>query len=801
MCSKSKKAAGISKSRYTTTEVSRRSTTVALEAPVRTSNVIQRRKYNVESSELGSPGSLSLQGIQDAEESLLSLVSQRDQLGFEKAISILIRLVEEQEYLLSKTKANVEADTMPYYVEQFLLNQVIDCWRTCWRDKIIDTKPTEIFEIIEQLESRGLVPDSRTLTLVIDGIILRGDRHEAPLLAQWLLDRRMEQADEDPELRPDTVMITNVIRAWSKSNRIEAPEMAEELLQLMHDLYEDGGWTDSGPNTLSYGATMEAWANSRLPEASEKMEKLLDDMKQSSVNAVRPDRVSYMYVINSWASSRSPTGPDKANALLQEMLQLYTNGNDDVAPDASLFSRVMVAYARRGNARKAEDILEQLQDMYSSTGDPRFKPTDDCWKAMIVGLAKRGSPAEAQGLLDELVERAMVEEDRRIMPKRGYFVDILVAWSKDKNHLRAAEQSQKVLMRLLELSRSGYPELMPNGKSFEKVAQAWSKSRSRQASSNIQSLILLMDKTWQETRNESVKPSGRMMEQALVSWSRSNQDEAPDQAEAVVHDMELRFSDGDETMRPTRGLYTSLMLTWQRSRRDNSHTKVQQIFDNIAKKYNEGSHYLRPDLHIYSVAMESLAQNGKVSETQSMFDKMERDFNNGNKEAKPDIHAYNKILKAAAYSKDPMKAQNAEAIFQSMGSLGVSLSPNRQTFIEMISVWSFCTHPNSAEMCEHYFSELKRHNFEATVASYTNVIDSWTKSKEPNATRRAEEILNMLLDDAKSGKVRTPFHKPYRKFLQTIARTKIPKRNVQARDLLRSLVPTSSVPRDLLPNL
>lgn len=762
---------------------------------------MQQRNYNIQSSDLGPSGSLSREVIQDAEESLLSFVSLRNQLGFEKAISILIRLVEEQEHLLSNSKIDGKGDTRFYYVDQFLLNQVIDCWRTCWRDNLTHTKPTEILEIIEQLETRGLVPDSRTLTLVIDGITLRGDRHEAPLLAQWLLDRRMEQADQDPDLRPDTTMITNVIRAWSKSKRLEAPEMAEGLLQLMYDLYENGGWTDSGPNTLSYGATMAAWADRRGPEASEKMEKLLDDMKHSSVEAVRPDRVSYMYVINSWANSHASMGPDRANGLLQEMLQLYTNGNDDVAPDASIFSRVMLSYARRGNAGKTEEILEQLQDLYSSTGDPRFKPTDDSWKATIIALAKKGAPAEAQGLLDELVERAMIEQDHRIMPKRSYFIDILVAWSKDKNQLRAATQSQKVLMRLLELSRSGYPNLMPDAKCFEKVMQAWSKTRSKQAARNVESLIVLMDKTFQVTRNEIVKPNGRIMDLALLAWSRSNQHEAPDRAEALMHEMERRYSDGDETMSPSRGSYTTLMLTWQRSRQDDAHVRVQQIFDKLIKKYNEGRSHLRPDLYIYSVAMDSFAQRGNVSKTQSMFDRMLEDYSSGNKEAKPDIHVYNKILKAMAFSKDPLKAQKAESLFQNMESLGLDLSPNRQTFVEMISVWSFSNHPNSANKCEHYFNELKRHKFEATVASYTNVIDALTKSKGPNAIRRAEELLNMLLDDAQLGKVRTPFHRPYRKFLQTIARSKIPKRNVQARELLRSLAPNPEVPPALLPSL
>lgn len=59
-----------------------------------------------------------------------------------------------------------------YQVRRFLLNQVIDCWRTCWKDKLVDTKPSDILSFVENLETRGLMSDCRTLTLIVDGMIL-----------------------------------------------------------------------------------------------------------------------------------------------------------------------------------------------------------------------------------------------------------------------------------------------------------------------------------------------------------------------------------------------------------------------------------------------------------------------------------------------------------------------------------------------------------------------------------------------------------------------------------------------------
>ena len=737
------------------------------------------------------PGLLTPDILLDAEVAIESWVSKRNRDGFEKALALLMRLVQEQEYQERNEKPSDEN----YYVRSFLLNQVVDCWRTCWRDGVVDKTPSEMLKLVEELETRGVVPDSRTMTLIVDGIMLRGNLFEAPLMAQWLLDRRMEQAAEDPSRRPDTIFITNVIRSWAKSGRLEAPEMAEGLLQLMHDLY-DCGWTDSGPNTITYGSTLEAWYRSRDPKAAKFMEKLLEDMKNSRIEHVVPDRVSYSYVIDGWAQSRASNGPQKANKLLQEMVRLYEAGNDDVAPNAANFSRVMYAFAQRSNLDEVERVFKQLQDLYSQTADPKFKPNDECWKAMLVALAKRGSAAKAQAILDEWVDRAMSEENPNIMPKRTYFVDVLVSWSKNKNSAIACERSQKVLMQMLDLAKSGSPDLMPDSKCFERVIQTWASSRHDSAAINAESLLLCMDQTYKATGKEYVKPTGKAFQLTMLAWSRSDRSGAPGRVEALIHEMEQRYSSGDTNMKPTKGTYTTLMLTWLRSDRQEAHESVQKVFNNLVQRYSEGHEHLRPDLYVYSVLMDSYAERGNAIKTQAIFDSMLEDYGGGNRGAKPDVHAFNKLLKAWAFSRNSDRAQQAESVFQKMADF--NFVPNRQTFNEMITVWSNSPEPNAAETAENYLKQLKELNLEPTLLSYRSTINAWSRSKDHDAPARAGALLEEVLADVKSGKVRLPLYKPYRKFLRSIARSKIPQRNIQAQDLLDNL-PAGQVPHSLLP--
>jgi hypothetical protein len=754
-------------------------------------------------------GSLTPERLIDAEEALLSWANARDRGSFEKALEVLLRLGDEKDFLDRKRAAaqdiSSDDEQTPYEVRKILINRVVDCWRTCWRDELVDMPPQEILGVVEKLEAQGVMPDVRTLTLIVDGLTLRGDPLEAPLLAQWILDRRIGQGfSEDADMRPDAVFITTIIRAWAKSGRLEAPEMAEGLLQLMHQYNESNGWYECAPNTLTYTAVLEAWYRSRNQDACKAMQKLLDEMKTSSVKQVIPDRLTYSYVLNCWANSKDPSGPHKAHNLLMEMFQLYDEGgNNLVAPETADFSKVMYSLARRGKIDKVQELFDRLQSLYATTGDSRFEPDDNCWKAILVASTKAGNVAEADDILNEFSSRALQDPTYSIL-RRSYFVDVLVAWTKQKNKKVGSERAQKLLMTMLELSKFGYPELMPDSKSFEKVILSWANSRDKDAAKHIQVLLSTMQNAYEETGKESIKPTAKAFEMALTCWSRSDETNAPERAQGIFLEMERRYASGDDSMQPTRGAYTTLMLTWLRSRRKNAHSEMQRIVDKVQKRYDEGKTTAKPDVFMYNILLDSWAQRGEAQNAQALFDKMVESWRKGNRQARPDVKAFNTLLKAWGASADRNRAHTAERLFKSTtttsGNSGLTLTPDRQTFNEMIVVWAKSGDDNAAEKAEHYLNQLKENDFEPTLLSYRAAIDAWTRSKSHDATARAEVLLEDLLGDIESRRVRLPFFKPYMKFLDSIARSRIPGRNEQAKKLLKSLR-QGEVPKQLLPPL
>ncbi len=727
--------------------------------------------------------------IVDAESALLSWTKEHSAAGFDNSLRLLQRLVQEQE-----AQSHQEH---PYRVRRFLVNRVVDCWRICWCTKMVDLEPSLMLSRLQDLEIQGITLDNRALTMVIDGMLTRGNALESPLLAQWILDQRMEEAEDDPTLRPDSFLLTSVIRAWAKSGRLEGPEMAEGILDLMHELY-DSGWADSGPNFISYSATMDAWSRSRRPEAPMAIDRLLDRMNASTKAGLEPDTVTYTLAIDAWARGRNSLGAERAWKRLQEMIQLYENGNDLVVPQASNFARVIYALAKCGDKRKAEEEYNRLQSLYEKTKNPAFKPNEECKKALLTALSTQGTTEKAKQLLKTMVDAALLGEGP--MPKRSYFVNLLVAQTKEKRHLIAAKEAEKLLREMIGLAQLGYSDLLPDSLSFFKVAQAWSRIRDQQAAQRVESLLHLMQKLHKQTGGSALKPTGKFMEVVVATLCRSLQPD-PQRASTLIGDMEQAYSDGDLTMKPSRGIYTNLMQAWVRAGKSN-HNAVQGIFDKLNILYSQGHADYRPDLMVYAALMESWAHQGEPSRVQAIFEGMIEEYRRGHIAAKPDTQAFNLILQAWSFSENPNRGQRADTTFKRIEEFGnragLHLKPDAYTFVYMIRIWCKCDTETANEKATSYLRSMIENGFEPSFMLCLDVLDMLIRRGGPQSTQIAATLLEDLLVFVQSQKVPAPNSRLYRKFLYLVGESSIVGRNKQAQHLLFSLS-EATVPKQLMP--
>ena len=93
-----------------------------------------------------------------------------------------------------------------------------------------------------------------------------------------------------------------------------------------------------------------------------------------SFDGIEPNDVSYTSVVVGWTNSEDPDAAIKAEKILWRMERLYQSGRELVKPNVITFSAVINAYSKRGDAKKAERLLQKMQQNYEKDMDLCMKP-------------------------------------------------------------------------------------------------------------------------------------------------------------------------------------------------------------------------------------------------------------------------------------------------------------------------------------------------------------------------------------------------------------------------------------------
>ena len=109
------------------------------------------------------------------------------------------------------------------------------------------------------------------------------------------------------------------------------------------------------PNTVTYGATMSAWARSGREDAVNQTVALLNDMEdlwKAGDRDVGPHQAAYNAALNVLSKSSTEKSARVAEFLLRRMKELFRSGNNrygDMRPDAISYISVMNAWEGCGS--------------------------------------------------------------------------------------------------------------------------------------------------------------------------------------------------------------------------------------------------------------------------------------------------------------------------------------------------------------------------------------------------------------------------------------------------------------------
>jgi hypothetical protein len=314
--------------------------------------------------------------------------------------------------------------------------------------------------------SRGMKVGRKTFNFLIDAWAFSGEMDAADQ-ALDLLARMEELSDNYKAISPDVRSYTKVINALSRSMRADAGEIAENILDKMVRLSSSGANSSAKPNTFTYTAVIEAYANSGAQGSAMKAEEICEAMiekYESGDPDVRPTARCFNAVINANTKSGNPNGAQQAEYIFDRMEGLYLSGVHEARPNTFNYNSLISAWAnceQEGSAERAEDVLARLEQSYKN-GVADCKPTTATFNAVIDAYAKSGEDGSAQ-------------------------------------------HAEQVLYRMEDLATKSGEDVKPNTRSFNSVMNAWAKSREEGAEVKAQDLLDMMTKLY-ALGNKTVRP-------------------------------------------------------------------------------------------------------------------------------------------------------------------------------------------------------------------------------------------------------------------------------------------------------
>jgi pentatricopeptide repeat protein len=618
-----------------------------------------------------------------------------------------------------------------------------------------------------------------------------------------LLQRMQKQATEenDPSLKPGLPAFNGYLVALAKSGRVEE---AQDLLNQMEDLY-DSGELEEPPSVISYSTVIDGFARSKLEGASVRAESFLRRMMDRE--DLSPNAVTYNSVINAHMQSFNIGA---AEALLREMHDTFLQtGNMDIRPTIQSYSVVIsgIARSRRKDAgERAERILEQIQKMARS-GD-LDKPPDvilynavlDCWakssskpetasravaflekmrddkivpdvisyNTIIHCLAQSGRARDAELMLDQMKEAG-------VYPNSITYNTLLAAYTNRKGENDRSRGSHSIdtvgAEKLFEKMRND-PNIAPDVVTYNTMLNAYSREGDIEKAEALLKELFLED--------SPVSPDSTSINTVINAWTKSGRHNAPQRAEAILEQMlrpDASWQEGGKPLgiRPTSITFNSVMSAWTKTRKPEAPERCQRLFGMMS---NNEVALIHPDFVTFNIMIHAWSlsnQEDAPEQAETLLQEMQQKVKAGNARMRPNTKTYGSLINVWSRSRRPEAGQKAEEYLRKI----IQISEGKRS---------------SHRQNSRSFKEEQPRVYE-----FTSTIRAWYDSGDSIAPYKADEILNLLLEQVKKGnKQATPDAKLFGVVLRTLAASTIPNKNVYADRIVELMIEFKVEPNKML---
>ncbi|KAL3918145.1 MAG: hypothetical protein SGILL_004374 [Bacillariaceae sp.] len=506
----------------------------------------------------------------------------------------------------------------------------------------------------------------------------------------------------------------NADKGESKANLTEVQEMSRTLGDTRQAI---------GPISLAYSSVIVGISRSKKRDMAQKADSILRRMKR---NGAEPDVVVYTSVLNCWAKTASRKERKQSStrvlSLLQEMEDAYTaEKNYLLKPSQITYSQAIKAirHSLDPNApRIAEGILKRMYNLTES-GRIQVPPNVANYNAVITALSTSGPKAQrqsnarkAEDLLDDMIRRSRREGEFSVEPNIFTWGSVLRGWA-ESGSPDCGEQAHRVLERLEELYDSGNSRIRPNVVCYTTAMQAWARGDAspEMALHSVNNLLAKLEQLYIETGHDYSRPNEVTYITVMDSYCRKCPEEAGSMSQAVVEHMVKLHEKGIGFGKPTRIVFNALINAWSKSPEDNAAENAERVFQWMESEYHEtasnGRGYVgkqstsQPDeISLCGVlnAWANNAANGGALRAQQIMEyttnvltAKERGFDHS-------VVSYNVLIKAWGRSRAEDSVQRAEKILTDLednfAKKKSNIQPDITTYSSVINCCAYYAGPS-----------------------------------------------------------------------------------------------------------
>jgi pentatricopeptide repeat protein len=397
----------------------------------------------------------------------------------------------------------------------------------------------------------------------------------------------------------------------------------------------------------SLNINLDSLAKSNQPGAAARAQELLqriEALHQEGYYAVAPDIVSLNSVLNAWANSDEEDAAEKA-------LELLFGEETMLEPNVISFNTILLAFAKRGAAAEAQELLHRMESDY------HVQPDTISYNSLLYGYAQANQPEQAETVLKEMMQLSTQNPD--INPDSISFNTVLLAWSRSGSR-KACQRAEELLKHMEVLYEAGNVHVAPDVYSYTIVIQALATSRGITAASRALKLLEVME------GNPELQPNTVTYTTVMSALSKCGYKNAPKEAQNLLDRMIARYDAGDMDCRPDTVAFTAVISCWARGfEHDDADEKALDLLQ-LMKDMGE---LAPPNAMTYTSVLKALSRSQKgtsSNKAEELLNEMEEAYQAGNAALEPTSIHYNVVLDVHAKSPNYDKAVRADNLYRAM---------------------------------------------------------------------------------------------------------------------------------------